>query len=451
MAWSETQGKTQAIAVGMARSAGELRPLFGTKGLTSFGARDDLSVKGLPEVREQSLKLKTQLGDWVGVDPVQYFGSESGADGIRHQVWSFKRQSKLAEVTVLLPALALMRALLRPHAYVLAQMFQPQALDSVCRFIDGAPRPTRPWPRARTSAESQPFVGTMTWLHCFPTARQAVSSIYERARDGWLDLELPAATLELHLRGAYRGLEFFATQLTVVSIEPAEEPFPFAEDIPRQLDLRRDMSPTIAGSKLLGLTQGDFRLTDLEWRAVAPLVTSTHARRHSVRDVVDAGLAVQSAAVRSIRAIAGNEATARVYSRQLAHWRENGKWSQIEALVQQMRGAPDGSVACLRRMGPGRTVAVDLPIAHFEPLLEHEWLVLQPLFGKERLAREGQANTTRNIADRIISSLSPGGSWQKSGRYSIGHAACARYRLLVRDGRWVEIVRTLKSLRPLLT
>lgn len=449
MMFAALRWETDDVATGMTSAAGELCPVFGSHQATSVGSCEELSDRGLPRVpRKRSFSVRTRFADWVAADATKYFGDSGDKDPVRHRVWSFNRQTKSGEVEVLVPALALMRALLRPHTYVLARMFQPHALDLVCLFIDGAPRPTKPWPRARTSSESQPFVGAMTWMHCFPSARRAANSIYDRAKDGWLDLELPQATVELYVSGVARGQTFLATQLAFSTIEATEESFPFASSTARHFDLRPDTGPSQSLPKLR-LQAGDYRMSDPEWCLVAPLVAGPHARRHAPRDVLNAILSVMCGVAPSLSSQLDDSNVRRVYANQLTYWRGNGKLREVTAILEQTRGGvADGSEVRPKPLNARRTVVTDLEACCFGPLQDDEWLVLQPLFGKSRPARNNQVNTTRDVADRIIAALAPGGSWGKSGRYSVGHAAEARHRLLVKDGRWNEIVQALRKLRP---
>jgi transposase len=454
MGLSALEWVAEDVATGMTSAGGELRPVFGNPQAPDVGSCEELTDRGLPRVsKRRSFSVRTRFADWVAADATEYFGDHCGKEPVRHRVWSFKRQTKSGDVKVLVPALALMRALLRPHTYVLAQMFQPHALDLVCRFIDGAPRPTRPWPRARMSAESQPFLGSMTWMHCFPSARLAANSIYDRAREGWLDMELPGATVELSVSGIAQGQEILVTHLTVSTLEAEEKPFPFADTLSQRIDLRSENR--IASSPKLGLNSEGFRLSDAEWKLVGPLVTRSHARRYAPRDVLDALLSVSCGVAPSLSSQLGDRNMRRVYGSQVAYWRANGTLSQVEAILARVRDRPlaEGSQRPQRPQRPQppktfRTVTADLQIGRFEPMDDSEWQMLQPLFGRTRSLRENQAHTTREIADRIISALAPGGSWRKTGTYSIGHAADARHRLLVKDGRWDEIVQVLRKLRP---
>ena len=214
-------------------------------------------------------------------------------------------------------------------------MFQPHALDLVCTFINGAPRPTKPWPRAGTSVGSQQFVGAMTWMHCFPSARRAAHSIYDRAREGWLDFDLPQAAVELVLSGRARGQEFLVTQLTVSSIEAEEEPFPFAVDAGRRIYMRA--ASRFAEPPTLDLNSQAFSLSNEELRLMAPLIAGAGVLGHTPWDALSSLLAIVCDGAPSITSHSVDKSMRRLYKKQLACWRADGLHSQVEATFAQIR------------------------------------------------------------------------------------------------------------------
>jgi hypothetical protein len=343
--------------------AGLVGQLGGPTGASSVGCAE-LGSKGLPVGATMTVHMRTALSGWEETEPSRYFCAEAGLGAsleLRHRVWSVRGDGAAEAVEVLLPALALARALFRPHGRVLGRMFRPQALDSVSRMLDGRPQPVHRKTEAKASSATQPFLGVMTWLHCFPSAREAATSLYEHARAGWLAMDLPRAEVEVKVSGVLVGSQLFATAMALVSIRPQEAPFEFAPALGTEI-LCTSAKPVIQMARL-PCRNGISHCSDEEWFAVAPILEqrSWHNAKHSAREVFDAALGVAGGTATSILSQVVDKAVSRLYRKRLDYWRENGSLTRAVDVVARMRGGvpADEPEPMVRRK-----LAGDLNLAH---------------------------------------------------------------------------------------
>lgn len=449
MAKSNERGNGEALAVGIVRVNGEFLAAFDHPD-NAVRPLGELGAKGLPKGTHQ-LRHTADLSKWQQADPATYAaGLGAHVDNFRQLVWAVPAGRLMA----LVPALALMRALFRPHTYVLSEMFRPQALDSISVVVDRIPRPRKPWPRARSSATSVAFTGLMSWLHSYPSARRCASSVYEYAKDGWLGLDLPEAELSLVLHGVQEGSSLYVTQVTATNVTAMEPPFDFAAGAPSCFQILptneagrpKNLMMGANLNHLLPLRGAEATVSDDEWSKLAGILESRRARRHSTREILDELLTYTCRGV-PLAAWRDEPNRRRTVLRQLETWKRNGTWAEVAKVLCASRGELRPFVPAIRnRWESGRPC--NLHLSGFHPLTAEEWRIIEDVAQPPSPTKGAKAH--KEVFDAILRALGSDNGWGiKVGTYSIANAAQHRYRRLVKNGRWADVVAALEMLRPI--
>ena len=218
-----------------------------------------------------------------------------GADAeVRHKFYCCQN----GDFQIVIPALAIMRALFRPTHYFLPKVFYPNALERV-RLVDFDRSPPGVTPLSvtwRDKARYGDLTGLLEWFSFYPSATQFLRSVYTNALVGRLAFELPNATVKLSVRGVRSGNTYFVTIVTVLSLKPTEPPYPFAaprdaHPLRRATSVRAGRSPELCDPRVVKHADGSVDLTDREWEQIEPLIETgrgrTDSRTHSRRLVMD--------------------------------------------------------------------------------------------------------------------------------------------------------------------
>ena len=265
----------------------------------------ELATDGLPRIGRSRCRIETTFEDWNPAPFGEYaaglgVGLPSEIDA-RHAVWTFK----VKRTRVLLPALALMRALFRPAPVIFPYLFRPQSIESICTLVASDPPRvaiTIPWVNSRSRA-LETIVQPLSWMYCFRSGRSAWNSVFLAAQSGRLAMELPQGQSRLVLQGerqgrtSTHGQTLFVTHVTALELIAHDVPFEFAEGHPSRVkffaergpDPSRDTHmPTREAS--IPLRNGVADLSDEEWEAVGPMLfaaRSARRRKHDPRALLD--------------------------------------------------------------------------------------------------------------------------------------------------------------------
>lgn len=228
-----------------------------------------LAREGLPRSKGHARRtVVSQLSQWVLVDATPYlrFFGLAGSPG-EHQVFAFHHGT----LTVLVPALCLIRAIFRPVDLVLPEIFRPQGIDRVVLPSD-AGTVSICTPRRLYAADQRcTLVDPMAWLYFDPAARRAADSVHACARHGTIGMVLPDVEVTARIYGPNVRRTVFATEIGLLSIKtPVGRNVLFSEHAPGTSGA--DKTPAPALPELRAHRDGSTWLTDDEWAALEPMI-----------------------------------------------------------------------------------------------------------------------------------------------------------------------------------
>lgn len=308
-------------------------------------ALESLIDQGMPDSGTNLYRATFELSAMqaCSIEEYAYAMALPEAADANHGAWTFKHE----EMRVVLPALALIRALIGEHPTCFSRIFRPQSLDDIYEYA-----PTKAMEQVRVSK----LLGTtsmidraelrrrLTWFACFPSARQAWASVYRHAKSGRLDIALPTVTVNAWFRGHRHKGNFYTTKLQIEDIIANEAPHEFAKNCPAKLDFigkgRRIMQSThLYESIEIPLRGKESSLSDGEWERVRPIFSKDPSQELSRRELVDAIL-LKMATGLSWRALEKSQGknkgtTSACYYR----WRIDGRISVLLETLKELRSS----------------------------------------------------------------------------------------------------------------
>lgn len=189
-----------------------------------------LATIGLPSTQTSKRTVyKGEISTWTrtsGDEYLEAFGIAMPA-GLTNKQAIFRSQLPDG-TTILVPALALIRGLFRPHRTVLSRVFMPSNVDMLA-FVDYAKNPPEVvFDAELTSAQSRDESGVrfefLRWVHISASARLCAQSVYESSRAGSLNMRVPKGEFRMALHGLKMASTLYVTKLNVTSARvPADD------------------------------------------------------------------------------------------------------------------------------------------------------------------------------------------------------------------------------------
>lgn len=238
-------------------------------------APSELPTQGLPAGRYSGRTITAKLRD-MQVASFEEYASAFGIpfnSGFRHSTWSLQ----LAQSRLVIPALTLLRAFIRPGRTLFPTLFKAQSLDDICLFSGGNENcfitPTRSLGNHLVS-RSMTIMQPLSWFYCFPSARTAWSSVYQASKLGNLHFQLPEAEVKFSFYSKSVRGNNYVTAISLSRIEALEAPSEFAPGHPRTIftSARAEGFELEAPNKQL--VPNFAELTDDEWHSVSPLLAA---------------------------------------------------------------------------------------------------------------------------------------------------------------------------------
>ncbi|NMG35019.1 transposase [Azoarcus sp. TTM-91] len=284
-----------------------------TSSIEVLTSNEGIEHRRIEEIASERLKVprttkpyrvlyEGSLSSWSLSDPGEYLagmGIELPEGCLnRHEVFKFIGNDDL---TVHVPALALMQAFFKPNPLLFPAAFRMAGPD-LFAFVDyGQTPPTvvvddlayiRHTPRGReNAAPNKP----LEWLHLSKSARKAMHDVYLAASYGALRLPLPFGEFRIALHGARVGNQVFVTAATLIAMTiPAEDSVTGASEtmiFHSMADPQRKAKASAGGIKIPLHSDGASSVTDDEWQLIEPILTVKrrgHSAIHSRRDLLDA-------------------------------------------------------------------------------------------------------------------------------------------------------------------
>ncbi|GIZ53919.1 transposase [Noviherbaspirillum aridicola] len=304
----------------------------------------------LPDIggTKKKIKFDTVLQDWkqVGADGYMRAMGIAAACEQRHVVFELVNDG----FTYLLPAQVVLKAFFRPLKQISSHLFRPQGLEQVCvpNFVASNVNFLMTGLSHRTQA-CKSLQRPLSWFWCFPSARRMWNSVYDYARRGILGCDLALGSARIVVTGVKKGGAFLVTEMTVLQVISDETPYAFALGHPQNIVFHegvafrgRTLSDFVARKdSAISAVNGDWSLSDNEWRHIYPLFEQQEKRgrkhrRHELRALLDGILGKLGSGIPWMKYsfTAGTWSNAcKLYG----ECRKDGRWDQIESILRRSR------------------------------------------------------------------------------------------------------------------
>jgi hypothetical protein len=324
-----------------------------SNGKVDFVALSDLGKRGLPTpervIRRVILTNFTSWRTTSGVEYAEAFGISHVGDS--HQVFEFM----VGERRFVVPALALMRAMFRPHRYVLEGVFRPQGIEHICHptISDDSfsVEPARKWPSLAQQAPQSSVRQALNWLYCFPSARAMCGSVHEQIMANKIGLTLPIGSARIAVQSVDIGNSSYVSAITIVTLDTPEPPYEFAGSQSDHIEFNRGLQAAIVrrngnrcclrDKSLLRHPDGSTNISDREWDEIKPhfsLRCSAAKLKHDQRLLLDGILAklINGTPWHRTAYKAGNGVNASALYQRLTRDR---MWERIESALRRLRSS----------------------------------------------------------------------------------------------------------------
>ena len=252
---------------------------------------DDICRRGLPSPGNTVRSVVTfNLGRLTPVGPAEYCKATGvtlpAGEPNHHQVF----EVVCGQLTMVIPALVLMRALFRPTQHLLPTMFAPHALDRVCwvrTSVDGAALVIDAhWATQSRAIHFRDWVGPLSWMVAHPSGRQMADSVHANATIGTIGLAPPDAICTAVLRSVRLGCKRFVTDASLQRLQPLDAPSIQLVGLEGDVTMYANSDSRFSWQNLyeplaMAIPQrrdGSTELSDHEWSLVEPLLMQGRAR-----------------------------------------------------------------------------------------------------------------------------------------------------------------------------
>lgn len=361
------------------------------------GVRSEISINKLADVIQvqetENLKIRggTDFKEWRSLDSQEVaelrstLGFSDGPTG--QEFFEFSDEDR----RFVIPAAVLMCGVFRPFHGISRYLFSPQGLENLCiPDLNVATPELLFFVSARGATGMQPdkaagILNSLSWLHCFPSAKAMWDSLLVNARTGRLTTILPTGSFSFYGRGIRVAEKLLITQLNLRLLETTESPYPCFSNHTRAIEFERVLHKANqeAGHKHLPTKvtslpsrHGVYTLSDDEWSAVSLAMDkpATGRRYHPLRTVIDAilhklgtGLTWEEASPVQLDNTLARKTFARM--------RKNGRWEMLLDLLQRHRtSAPKNDIdieidaiikkRCRKRIPPAHTAPTVAATVH---------------------------------------------------------------------------------------
>lgn len=300
----------------------------------------------MPVPQRTKLRMVVNLSEWAIADAGDYLGPAGlnfCASNNTHEIYAFDYNG----LKVLVPALALIKALAMPNYIFFDYIFRPSSLDFIVAPLADLSGITIATIHSGLRANSKRADSVMTrsrWMYCFPSARNAYDSVYSNAADGALAISRPKIKADALFRGTLRGNSFLVSTLTIQQFQPLEQAYDWAGTQPTVFEPNQSghaygkLNPRLQNAQLIEGSNG-WSLSDGEWGQLRPLFhdagLSQRTDQH-IRQLLNAILTKLGTGVGWLSANAnfGSISAVSSFYRQC---RSSGRWQEFELLLVQIR------------------------------------------------------------------------------------------------------------------
>lgn len=298
-----------------------------------------LRTRGAPVGMFKAGPIRTDFLSWrllTGDEANRYpraFGIP--ADMSCHQVFEFKT----GQCIYLVPAIVLIRALLKNNSCLMDAIFRPQSLEMTVTpgFYDGDLTSCQ-----LTMAHATPMNSDfLLWLYAYPSAKTMFHSVFQNSLKGTLGITLPEGQIEVRPRfhATYQFDRFrYVTELCIVSAKTNECPLSFYSPPSNIIRFHRGNggSQTVLFDDVIPTTaEGRVTLSDPEWLEVGPIVSEGRFK-YDPRRLLD-GVLQKLSSGRPWRSCSYTEGTWSNASNLYQVLINKGKWPSIIEVLRRHR------------------------------------------------------------------------------------------------------------------
>ncbi len=262
---------------------------------------------------------------------------------------------KVEDQRYIIPAGVLMCAMFRPFHGIAKYLFAPQGLDNLCIPYGNCEKPELLFfivLRNSTGIQADKAEGilnSLSWMHCFPSARKMWCSAFLNALDGRLSLTLPNAGLNFschaqQLKSNTLLIQAFRIYNCVATEEPIESYSRHTKSIYFERTRNSEASNASRRNRRypidsrIPLRNGECKLSDDEWSAIKEHVVINHKRAHlqHIRRFIDCHLQKLSQGITWSKLIDDDNEQA-LCRKLAARMKADGRWDVLITHLTQLR------------------------------------------------------------------------------------------------------------------
>jgi hypothetical protein len=189
-----------------------------------------LVTLGLPDIAKSSrLRYEGCLSDWKCIDSNEYLDALNLPTPPKSTNRHFVYEGYCDHVRIVVPALALIRALFKPTPDVLPVLFMPATVDMLS-FVDYTSESREViidhkecQRKFRASKQGTRQHLSLDWAQTSKTARASAHSVFMHALEGALGLTLPRGKATLVFHGEERNETLFVNQVAFIAVEVSSD------------------------------------------------------------------------------------------------------------------------------------------------------------------------------------------------------------------------------------
>jgi hypothetical protein len=253
----------------------------------------------------------------------------------------------------IIPAGTLMCAMFRPFHGIAKYLLAPQGLENLCVPYHNCEKPELlffTYPRTATGMQvekAEGILNSLSWMHCFPSARQMWGSVREYASQGQLGLKLPIGIVQYAGSGEpLASRDFLIRDFRIQLLKTEEEPFTQFSLHTKAIEFERILHKLKVIRKYpkdlsIPLRDGDWTLTDEEWAVIRDIVVRKSRAGHlaNVRNLVNLQLEKLSQGLpwATVAPNIAEQTNCRKFFRKME---SDGRWGNLTTRLRELRNTP---------------------------------------------------------------------------------------------------------------
>ncbi len=254
----------------------------------------------------------------------------------------------------LIPASVFIQAMMRPLQKIHHFLFKPQGLEIFCTPIldDDIPKlglnlSMRELFDGHNKLPNW-FSETYSWMSCFPSANNMWASVYQSAIGGRLDIVLPKSSVTMTITSTKHRNMRLVTDILIWNLAASEEPFAFALNHSKNIDLFRHVKSTSPpkNPQEIHITAREniWKLSNEEWQAISPLVMHKQGTKYDMREIINLILYKHGSGCPWRKLPFGN-LNFPIVQNTYHRLTKNGNWAKAGEILNAIRAGHIGSIS----------------------------------------------------------------------------------------------------------